>query len=321
MVQQFLLPLLYSPQTHKPLFVKSSNAGSSRIVGDEGEEYPVRHNIPRFVDQERFVESFGFQWNRFDVRQVGEDEEIFELKTGVKLAELDGLLVLDAGCGGGRYARVAGEHGAKVVAVDRSNAVEKARSMTADLPNVAVLQSDLTALPLKPESFDLVFSIGVLHHSPDTKTAFDCVARMVKPGGRLSVWLYRRNTWPQESLNDALRWVARRMPRRLLLGCCQAAAVLGGVPGINRTLNKIANFSNHPAWSNRVCDNFDWYSPEYQHHHTVPEVTQWYEDAGFTEIRELPPAKNSTLYSVAFRSGLIIGSGVNLTGVKKKIPL
>lgn len=316
MVQQFLLDRLQSPTSNGPLYERSSNAGSARFVGEQGEEYPVRGNIPRFVSDEQFTESFGFQWNRFDVRQLGEDEETFELKTGVRLDELQELVVLDAGCGGGRYSRVAGEHGAQVVAVDLSSAVEKARELTSGLDNVAVIQSDLTSLPLKPASFDLVFSIGVLHHSPDTKTAFDSIARMVKPGGRLSVWLYRRNTWPQERLNDLLRWVARKLPRRALLLGCQAAAFLGGIPILNRTLNKIANFSNHPSWVNRVCDNFDWYSPQYQHHHTVEEVWRWFEGAGFGEIRELPPAKNGTLYTVAFRLGLIIGSGVNLTGVK-----
>ena len=192
-----------------------------------------------------------------------------------------------------------------------------AQRLTVGMPNVAIVQADLTDLPLRPEAFDLVFSIGVLHHSPETKRGFESIARMVKPGGRLSVWLYRRNTWPQEVLNDALRWIARKLPRPMLLRLCQAAAVVGAVPVINQTLNKVANFSNHPCWENRVCDNFDWYSPEYQHHHTVSEVVSWFDNCGFQEIQELPPAKNGKLYSVAFRAGLIIGSGVNVTGVKK----
>ncbi|MFO0954416.1 MAG: methyltransferase domain-containing protein [Isosphaeraceae bacterium] len=55
-----------------------------------------------------------------------EDEAIFQVKNGVALADLKGLLVLDAGCGGGRYARLAGRSGARVVGVDLSSAVEKA---------------------------------------------------------------------------------------------------------------------------------------------------------------------------------------------------
>ena len=48
-----------------------------------------------------------------------------------------------------------------------------------------------------------MFSIGVLHHSPDPRRAFAQVAARVKPGGRLAVWLYRKNTPPQEWLNSA----------------------------------------------------------------------------------------------------------------------
>src|SRR6478672_928673 len=59
--------------------------------------------------------------------------------------------------------------------------------------------------PLADGQFDLVFSIGVLHHSPDPRRAFAQVASKVKPGGRLAVWLYRRNTLPQEAINTAAR--------------------------------------------------------------------------------------------------------------------
>ena len=53
------------------------------------------------------------------------------------------------------------------------------------------------------------------------------------------------------------------------------------MPGLNRSLNKVANFSNHPDWTLRVCDNFDWYAPEYQSHHTVDELKSWFNAAGF----------------------------------------
>ena len=74
-------------------------------------------------------------------------------------------------------------------------------------PDVAIVQADLLDLPLAERQFDLVFSIGVLHHSPDPRRAFAQVAARVKPGGRLAVWLYRKNTPPQEWLNSGLRAV------------------------------------------------------------------------------------------------------------------
>jgi SAM-dependent methyltransferase len=272
--------------------------------------------IPRYVPDDDYTESFGYQWNRFEVVSEQEDIETFELKTGVDPRSLKDLLVLDAGCGGGRYARVAAMHGARVLGVDRSSAVNKARSITQEYSNAQFLQADLLDLPLRPGAFDLVYSIGVLHHTRDTRAAFDAIARLVRPGGRLSVWVYRKNSPPQEWINDGLRDLAQRMPRRALLAACKLAAVAGAVPLLNRTLNKVANFSNHPSWEVRVCDNFDWYSPRYQYHHTLTEVLQWFREAGFREIVELPPLKTGRLYRTLFERGWIVGSGVNVTGIR-----
>jgi len=310
-VQDLLAQVLASPTTDHPLALQGDH-----WIGDGGERYEVRDGIVRAVESEAFAESFGFQWNRFEVRQPAEDESTFEVKTGVRLEELKGLRVLDAGCGGGRYCRVAAEAGALVVGVDRSLAVEKARALCEGTGTVALIQADLTKLPLREDAFDLVFSIGVLHHGPSTYASLASIARRVRPGGRLTVWLYRRNWLIQEWLNDWLRARARRMPREQLLEWCRFGARLGAVPIVNQTLNKVVNFSNHPVEELRICDNFDWYSPEYQHHHTPAEVIRWFRDLGFRDVRLLEPAKRGRLYRAAWRAGLIIGSGVNVSGIR-----
>ena len=99
---------------------------------------------------------------------------------------IPGRLVLDAGCGGGRYARLAGSHGAKLIGVDLSSAVVNAARLCAGLAGVAILQADLLDLPLADQAFDVVYSIGVLHHTPNPRRAFAEIARKVKPGGRLA---------------------------------------------------------------------------------------------------------------------------------------
>ncbi|HVJ80417.1 MAG TPA: methyltransferase domain-containing protein, partial [Planctomycetia bacterium] len=173
-------------------------------------------------------------------------------------------------------------------------------------------------LPFAPESFDFVFSIGVLHHSPDAAAAFRAIARMVRPGGRLSVWLYRRNSWPQERINDLARWTAQKLPRRALLAACRVGAGVGGIPVIGAIFSKVVNVSTHPDPTLRYCDTFDWYAPRYQSHHDANEVNGWFRASDFSEIRELRPAKSGKIYDVVFRWGLIPGSGVNLTGVKRR---
>lgn len=306
-----------------PPFICPNCAGA---LSDESEalpcpgcdrRFPIINGIPRFVEQEH-LESFGLQWNRYEVAHDDEDRATFQAKTGVRLQELAGLRVLDAGCGGGRYCKVAGEAGANVVAADHSAAVEKAAQLCRHLDNVSFLQADLKRLPLPPESFDVVFSIGVMHHDEETRAVFDAVTKMVKPGGRMAVWLYRRNQWWQEAINNLLRWRTTKMPPQRLERWCRFGAFLGGVPLVNRLLNKVVNFSAHPHRENRICDTFDWYAPKFQHHHTERELCDWFERAGFEDLVVLPPEKTGRFYRWTYRRNLLIGSGVNVLGTRGK---
>src|SRR5947207_1968616 len=269
--------------------------------------------IPRLAG-DSYAASFGRQWNRYDVARPEEDEATFRVKTGIAASELAGRWGLDAGGGGGRYARLVGGHGARVLGVDLSAAVEKAAELCTELPNVQIVQADLLDLPIAEGAFDLVYSIGVLHHTPDPRRAFAQIARRVKPGGRLAVWLYRRNTAPQELLNTGIRALTTRLPARVLEPLCAGLGIFGSIPLLNRALNKLVNFSSHPDWTLRVCDNFDWYAPRYQSHHTIDELKCWFAEEGFVDIIELPPAQNGPLYDWAYHHDLIIGSGVNVTG-------
>ncbi len=308
-----LLAVLRSPTDQARLnYDSSADILRSTTTSDS---WKIIDGIPRFVSDQH-LESFGRQWTQYEVAHVDEDRATFVAKTGMPLEELRGLRVLDAGCGGGRYARVCGESGATVVGADHTRAVDKARSLCADLPHVSFVQADLKQLPLEPASFDFVFSIGVMHHDADTRSVFDAVAKMVKPGGRYSVWLYRRNQWWQELINSGLRTLTTRMPHTALEPFCHVGAIAGGLPLINRTLNKIVNFSAHPNYENRVCDTFDWWAPRYQYHHTTAELLEWFRAAGFGDLRELPPEKSGRFYRWTWQHNLLIGSGVNVTGIR-----
>ncbi len=315
-MNQELISLIACPRCRSAL---EADADSTQSVNCPacGSRNPVVRGIPRLAG-DTYVESFGRQWNRYEVMRAEEDAATFQIKTGIAPGDLAGKLVLDAGCGGGRYSRLAGSLGARVIGVDLSSAVDKAASLCAELPDVCIVQADLLELPLREGVFDLVFSIGVLHHTPSPRRAFAQIARTVKPGGRLAVWLYRKNVPPQEWLNTGLRQITTRLPARVLEPLCVGLAVLGSVPIINRTLNKVANFSAHPDWTLRVCDNIDWYAPKYQSHHTLVELESWFAEEGFGEITRLDPAKRGQLYDWAYHHNLIIGSGVNIAGTRRR---
>jgi SAM-dependent methyltransferase len=308
------LPFLRSPVDGNPLIADAD--GTTIRSLSSGESWQIIDGIPRFVSDEH-LESFGRQWTQFEVAHDEEDRATFTAKTGMKLEDLQGLRVLDAGCGGGRYTKVCAEMGAAVTGADHTRAVDKAGSLCKHLPSAFFVQADLKHLPFEPASFDFVFSIGVMHHDANTRAVFDAVAKMVKPGGRYSVWLYRRNQWWQEIINSGLRSLTTRMPHRLLEPLCHVGAVAGGIPVLNRTLNKLINFSAHPSYENRVCDTFDWWAPQYQYHHTSDELLTWFREAGFTDLHELPPEKTGPFYRWSWKNNLLIGSGVNVTGIRQ----
>ena len=310
-----LISLLRCPKCQGDLQV-DGNPPQSLACRSCSETYPIVGGIPR-LSGDSYAASFGRQWNRYDVMRPAEDEATFRVKTGVAASSLAGRLVLDAGCGGGRYACLVGGHGARVIGVDLSIAVEKA----AMLCRRTARRRHRSGRSARLADRRGLLRSGVLDRSPASYSRpsprFAEIARRVKPAGRLAVWLYRRNTSPQEWLNTGLRAITTRLPPRVLEPLCVGLGALGSIPVFNRTLNKLANFSNHRDWTLRVCDNFDWYAPRYQSHHTHEELKGWFREEGFIDIVELPPAKSGALYEQAYQHNLIIGSGVNVAGTRQ----
>ena len=127
---------------------RTGTTSSAELICGCGQRFPVIDGIPRFVEQQHLA-SFGRQWNTYEVAHDDEDRATFEAKTGIERTTLSGLRVLDAGCGGGRYSKVAAEAGATVIGVDHSTAVEKAAALCAQYPSAAFAQADLKCLPLE----------------------------------------------------------------------------------------------------------------------------------------------------------------------------
>jgi ubiquinone/menaquinone biosynthesis C-methylase UbiE len=113
---------------------------------------------------------------------------------GIPLGVFEGRRCLDAGCGGGRATIMMAEAGAsEIVALDLSEtnvATTRMRAAQRGLDNVTVRQESLLDIPLDDESFDVVWSNGVLHHTGDTDGSLKEIARLLKPGGWMWLYLY-----------------------------------------------------------------------------------------------------------------------------------
>jgi SAM-dependent methyltransferase len=256
-----------------------------------GADFPIVRGIPRFVTSDAYTASFSFEWNRHKKTQLDdttsrESEETFRQKTGLGPDDVDDKLVLDVGCGMGRFADVVSRWGGKVIGIDLSLAVEAAYANLGGRENVRILQADLFHLPFRPGTFDIVYSLGVLHHTPDCEKAFRQLVPFVRPGGRVCIWLYGK-MGPWEHFARLYRKLTVRMPKRLLHALCHLAIPWYHVcrlPLVGDLLWTVFPISRHPNPDWRVLDTFDWYSPQYQSLHTFPEVYRWFRSEGLVDI-------------------------------------
>ena len=271
-------------------------------------------------DQSRTKTTYALQWNRFRILRPEEDRATFRNRTGLSPTDLAGAVVLDGGCGMGRYLRMAAElNPALVVGIDLSAAVQAARELTAGLPGVSVVQGDLLRPPFAPGSFDHIYSIGVIDHTPRPREAFLQLARLLAPGGRIVIWIYERERPIVEWVMNAHRAVSTRLPVSVVMALSQWSAPVGGLKrkllasrwrlverlGVALHLLTIG-VSMHPDPEVRVCDTLDWYAPRFVSRHTRQEVEAWFREAGLVEVEDLSQGQ------VFFHEGQ--GHGVNLAG-------
>lgn len=285
-IENRIQPVLCDPWTEERL-VRDDDA----YIGPE-RRFPIVRGIPRFVDSDLYVGSFSFEWMTHDRTQLDiyrddkPSEREFIAKTGFGEDFLRGKLILDAGVGAGRYADVVSRWGADVVAVDLSYAVEAAQRNLGERDNIWIAQADIASLPFRPGSFDVIFSIGVLHHTPDTRAYFLKLVRLLKPGGTIAIWVYPRH-------GDYIirhHWVGyvNKIPPRMFYAWCRwfvpwAQARLSS-PLIGAT-RRLFPFPTHGLGIEYdILDTFDGYSPTYHAIHSPDEVEQWFSDAGLTDI-------------------------------------
>lgn len=296
-------------------FDGQASASSSRLVCKvTGHQYPVQDGIPRFVSTENYAESFGFQWKTFSHVQLDSynrtnfSEERFRLITGWTQNDLAGKLVLDAGCGAGRFSEIALKYGAKLVAFDLSRAVEAWKDNLAPSGQL-ICQASIYELPFAPGLFDYVYCIGVVQHTPDPFATIQALCRMVKPGGQLALWIYERD-WKSYlgtlGFKYALRPLFSRLSRSRQFSICQTMVNIfypvaafcksRGLPGkiVMRLLPiAAAHIQSVPlspadfkAWI--LLDTFDMYSPSYDLPQSYLKVANLLSQEKFTNIRRQP---------------------------------
>ena len=269
--------------------------------------------------QEQTRDIFGFKWEKRDTFESGVTDYMtqwLQEKYGPVSPWLEGLqsvpVVLDAGCGaamsglayfGPVIDRI------RYLGIDVSNAVDVAALRFAESgARAGFVQSDLCKLPLASESIDLVFSEGVLHHTDDTFNALSAVTRVLKKGGRILFYVYRRKGPVREFTDDYIREKMQKMSPIDGWSSMEPLTKLGRLLGeldveidVPETIDLLdipagkINLQRFFYW--HVCKafyrptmtleemnhiNFDWFAPKNAHRQTPEEVRIWSKELGLS---------------------------------------
>lgn len=254
------------------------------------------------IDQ-KTVDSFGEEWLSFDSFSSDEikvaGDQYFDI---VDSHWIENKTCLDVGCGTGRWTKYIAKNAAHVDAVDPSMAVYSAARLLADETNVRITQAGVDTLPFEDNSFDFVFSLGVLHHIPDTAEAMKRCVEKLTSGGYFLVYLYYN--FEQRGfifkcifgMSALIRGVVSRLPSNIKKFVCDLLAILIYWPlvqlsrflefvGMQALSKKIplSYYKSH-SWNIVRNDALDRFGTPLEQRFSREEIIEMMKNAGLIEI-------------------------------------
>lgn len=204
-----------SPVLRTPSPLMGEGGGEGEILEGNLEcekclvSFPIIDGIPNMIpagiseEKQKTSNFFEKDWRIFDTQNRKFEELLPLYISPLTLSSFKDKFILEAGCGSGRNLIVAAKAGAKeVIGIDISGSVRLAYEKTKSYPNIHVIQADILKPPFRP-IFDLIFSVGVLHHLPNPEEAFLELANYLKNRGIMAVSVYSKenNEWIIKYIN------------------------------------------------------------------------------------------------------------------------
>lgn len=278
---------------------------------DCGAAYPIRDGIPRMFP--RGVEegpTSAHRWTTFDNARPEWEESFLDYADPLKPKDFLGKLVLDAGCGFGRHAYYAARYGAEVVAMDASgDALASAALNTRNLERVHLVQGDLRSPPFREGIFDILLSFGVLHYLDDPREALAALTDVLRPSGRLAIWVYGPRQGLTLAMSEAVRGVTTGLEPEELYRVSQVIAsglrVFSHTPyrafqyvPVARTVVSHLPVHDHHRWPYKVvvADVYDRLKNPVKHWFTDAELEVWFADHGYADVSIVRRVKNNETF-------------------------
>ena len=254
---------------------------------------------------EKTVEGFGEEWQRFDQSELSSHDkerifnDYFSLFSWEKLPP--NAVGADIGCGSGRWAQLVAPKVGLLHCVDPSQALDVARHNLSGIDNVKFAQASVDDLPFPDNSLDFAYSLGVLHHVPNTAAAIRSIAAKLKPQAPFLLYLYyafdNRPYWFRLlwRISDILRRTISKMPSPLRYMVSQLLAVMIYWP-LARTAKILEQLGCLPAnWPLAYyrdkefyvmrTDALDRFGTVLEHRFTQSQIQDMLETAGFKDVR------------------------------------
>jgi len=277
-------------------------------VDEDKNFFPLKNGVIRIVKNDDYADNFGFQWNKFQKVQIDREQSSspiskirFFAETGWASDDLKGKNILEVGCGAGRFSQVVlASTEANLYSIDLSNAVEaNYRNNKHYGERLKIFQASIYEMPFEENSFDKVFCLGVLQHTPDFKKSIQSLAGKVKKGGELVVDFYTITGWWTkihakyifrpwtkkmshekllEKINRNADWLIKLYNFNYKIGLGKILNRFLPIPDIKATIPD--NLSQQELRDWVVLDAFDMFSPEYDQPQTIKQVKKWIEEAG-----------------------------------------
>lgn len=252
------------------------------------------------------VEGFGEEWTKFDHSHIPEEilESIFDDYFRIFPWEAlpDNPAGADVGCGTGRWALLVAPRVGSLLCIDASeSALSVARKNLASFSNVTYSKSSASELPVGDGTLDFAYSLGVLHHVPDTFDAIESVSKKLKPGAPFLLYLYyafdnRSLTfWALWKLSDMARRIISLSPFFIRYWLSQLIAILVYFPlakiakllasiGLNVDSFPLGYYRDKAFYVMRT-DALDRFGTRLEKRFSRPEITEMLINAGFRDIR------------------------------------